>query len=247
MTTPVPGLPFAGPRGLTAATAGLTDGGVAVQMGVITAVTSRGLTVARAGGTIEDVAHLSSYNPAVGDPVALVRYQDAWLVTGRPVGPGTTLDTATPGSAAGTTLLDGMALAGAGVSIATSTGAVVVVPKYGVTFYHPPNHWVLLLIGVSWYSSVVNDWLTLSIRNSVTAARVFYTDKIQAGSNSFAQWETIGAMLPPSLGGKGASYYMDLQRVAGSGTSRVDDNLPERRGYMLALDMGDGAVIRTVA
>lgn len=226
-------------------TADKTSGPTDIRTGYVVAVTARGIDVEVAGGLVPGVAHLDSYNPGVGDPVVLVRFQDAWVAMGRPVGPGTATDAATPGSAAGTTLLAGMALSGTGATMASSTGAVVVVPRYGVTFYHPPNHWVMLMVGFTWYSSTVNDWLSVTIANaSFGSVAVGGSDFIQAGNNFFAHFESMAIVIPPSFGAAGSSYFMQLRRENGAGTSRIDD-VAARRGYMLALDMGDGSVIAT--
>lgn len=218
-----------------------------VRTGRVVAVTARGIDVEVAGGLVEGAAHLSSYNPAVGDAVALIRFRDSWLVLDRPVGPGTAADFATPGSGVGTTLLGGMALSGTGATMASSTGALVTIPRYGITIHHPLNHWVMIMAGFHWYSSVTNDWLTISIANaSFGSVVVGGNDFIQAGNNFFAHFSTVCALIPPDpFGGQGSSYFTQLQRVNGAGTSRVDD-IAARRGYMLAFDMGDVSVIGTV-
>lgn len=235
-----------GPAGLTMRTAGKTESPTDLRSGTVAAVTPYGLEVTIASGTVKNASHLSSYNPAVGDPVTLLRFENAWVVLGRPVGPGTASDAATPGLGAGTTLLAGMALSGTGATMASSTGSAVVVPRYGVTFFHPANHWVLLLCGFTRYSSVANDWMSINIRNaSFLSAVVGGGEFVQAGNNFYAHFETIGVMIPPTpYGGSGSSYFVEVKRENGSGTSRIDDP-SNRRGFMLALDMGDGSMVET--
>src|ERR1041384_3661417 len=79
-------------------------------MGTVVAVTSRGIDVSVGTGLVPNIAHLQGYNPAVGDPVGMLRFEDSWVVLGRPVGPGTATDNVTPGSGLGTTLLGGVVL-----------------------------------------------------------------------------------------------------------------------------------------
>lgn len=238
-------LPMAGPRGLTQATADALDGLTEIRSGTVTAVTSRGIDIQVAEGLIRSAAHLDSYNPGVGDPVVCAVYRDSWTVLGRPVGPGTATDYATPGTGVGSTILAGCVLTGSGATLASSTGSQVVVPRYRCTFYHPPNHQVLVLCGVSWYSSVLNDTLWITLWNAVTAAQVNLIDLTQAGTIAFGHFETFGAILAPPAGGGKVDIYMQVQRAGGTGASRVDD-ATGRRGWMVALDLGDSSVMKTV-
>lgn len=244
MTAPF-GLPGAGPRGITSQTADRTEDPTDIRMGTVLAVTSRGVSVDVAGGLVADASHLNSYNPAVGDYVVLVRFRDAWVVQGRVVGPGTPTDLATAGSGVGTTLLTGCALTGSGATLASSTGSLVTVPRYRCTYYHPPGHQVLILGGASWYSSVLNDTMWIMLYDAVTGVQMNLIDLTQAGTIAFGHFETFGAMMPPSMGGRKVDLYMAIQRAGGTGTSRVDD-AAGRRGYMVALDMGDSSVVATV-
>jgi len=240
------GLPGVGPRGLTSQASSATDAPTDLRSGIVVAVTSRGIDVDVASGRIVGAAHLASYNPAVGDPVALVRFQDAWLVLDRPVGPGTALDLATPGSGAGTNLLGGTVLSGTGATLASSTGTAVNVPRYRCTYYHPPGHQVLILCGVSWYSSVTADSLWIMLWDAVSGVQASIMDLNQMSNNFFGHFETFGAMLQPAtFGGRKVDLYMQVQRAGGTGTSRVDD-IAARRGFMIALDMGDGSILATV-
>lgn len=241
MTTP------SGPRGLAQQTAERTGAPTDLRSGTVRAVTARGIDVEVAGRRVLNAAHLNGYNPAVGDPVAMLSFDDAWLVLGRPIGPGTPSDNATPGAAAGTTLLDGAALPGLGSTLASSSGATVVVPKYTCNYFHPPNHWVMVLVGHTWYSTVANDWMKLQVINQTSGAVVGENQLIQAGNNFFANFETWAAMVPPSQGGKVASLYLTLVRESlATGVVRVDDPVT-RRGFMVALDMGDTSVMRSAA
>lgn len=238
-------LPLVGPRKLTFETAARTASPTEMRMGTVASVTARGVTVALAEGIVP-AACLDSYAPAVGDPVLMSNFQDSWTCLGRPVGTGTALDLATPGSAAGTTLLGGTVLSGSGATMATSTGSLVVVPRYRCTYFHPPGHQVLILCGVSWYSTSLNDAMWITLWDAQTGGQVSIMDLIQSGTVSFGRFETFGAMLAPgSAGGRKVDLYMALQRSGGAGTSRVDDVF-DRRGFMVALDMGDSSVIATV-
>ena len=238
-------LPMAGPRGLTQATADALDGLAEVRAGTVSAVTSRGIDVQVAEGLIASAAHLDSYNPAVGDPVVCAVYRDSWTVLGRPVGPGTATDLATVGSGVGLTVLGGKVLSGGGATMASSTGSVVVVPRYGVSYHHPPGHWVLLLCGISWYSSVTNDWMSVALVNTQSGAAVGSVELVQAGSNAFGHFETWSGMVPPAYGGVRRDIHMTLQRISGTGASRIDD-VAARRGYLVAVDLGDQSVVTVV-
>ena len=237
-----PGIRVAGPRRLTAGTSERTNEPTDGRVGLVTAVTTRGLTVDVAGGVIDGVAHLSSYNPGVGDPVLLSRYRDSWTALGRPVGPGTPTDNSSPGTGIGSTLLDGMALSGSGATMASSTGALVPVPRYGVTYFHPAGHWVELRWNYSWFSTVANDVLIMRlVELGGTAVQI---EETQPGGG-VGNYASRAILVPPSLGGARRTWSMTLQRFSGSGTSRVDD-AAARRGSLLAVDAGDQAIIRTV-
>lgn len=228
------------------AVASMTSGPSDLRTGTVVAVTSRGINVAVAGGLVENAAHLSSYNPAVGDPVALLRFQDSWLVLDRPVGPGTATDLATPGSGLGTTLLGGTVLSGSNTTMASTTGGPVTVPRYRCTYFHPPGHQVLILCGFTWYCSVAADTMEVMLFDAVSGQQGGSMVFNQSSNNFFSRFETNGQMFWPQVfGGRKVDVYMQIQRLNGTGTSRIDD-AALRRGYMVALDMGDSSVIATV-
>lgn len=237
-------LPFAGPRKLTTETAARTTAPTEMRMGTVSAVTARGVTVGVAEGFVP-ASCLDSYAPAVGDAVLMSRFQDTWTVLGRPVGTGTATDFATPGIAAGTTMLGGTALTASGVIMASSTGSLVPVPRYRCTYFHPPGHFVLVMIGLSWYCSVAGDTMEVSLWDAAVAVQAGSMVFQQSDNNFFSRFEASGQMLPPSFGGRKVDLYLQVQRLNGTGTSRVDD-AAIRRGYMVALDMGDQSVIATV-
>lgn len=228
--------------GLTRRTAERTADPSDIRTGVVTAVTSRGIDVQVGTGLVTGAAHLQSYNPAVGDTVTMISYSNSWVVLGRSVGPGTATDLATPGTGIGSTILDGMVLSGANVDLATSTGAQVTVPRYGLSFYHPPNHWVLLLLTYNWYSSVGNDVMTTRVKEAGgTSIGVDNTQVVGGIGNT----TTLGVMAAPSLGGAARTWSLSVQRVSGSGTVRIYDP-GGRFGSWIAYDLGDQAIIRTV-
>lgn len=237
MTTPI--------RGLTQGTANRTAAPSDLRTGVVTAVAAGGLTVEAAGGTIEGAAHVASYNPAVGDPVAMIQFEDTWLVLGRPIGPGTATDYATAGPVVGASVLKGCVLNGTGGTIATSTGAVVVVPRYSVTYHHPADHWVMLTLAINWYCNTTNDWMRISVKNGATGVAVGAFELVQSGNNFFGNRATQSFMVPPDQGGAGRSYYVDIQRVNGTGTVRIDDPI-DRLGFLMAYDLGGLSLISKV-
>jgi hypothetical protein len=239
MTTPL------SPRSLSGQTAAAIGSPSDLRSGTVAAVTSRGIDVTVAGGLVQNAAHLSSYNPAVGDPVALMRFQDSWLVLDRPVGPGTPVDLARPGTGVGATILGGTALSGTNTIMATSTGALVPVPRYRCTYHHPLGHHVMIMIGLTWYASVAGDTLEVSVWDAVSALQVGSMVFQQSDNNFFSRFEASAQLIQPTYGGKRVDLYLQVQRLNGTGTSRVDD-AAIRRGYMIAVDMADTSVIATV-
>jgi hypothetical protein len=237
-------LPFAGPRKLTTETAARTAAPTEMRTGTVVEVTARGVTVAVAEGLVP-ASCLDSYAPAVGDPVLMSSYQGSWTVLGRPVGTRTATDFATPGIAAGTTMLGGTVLTATGTIMASSTGSLVVVPRYRCTYFHPPGHFVLILIGLTWYCSVAGDTMEVGVWDAASALQAGSMVFQQSDNASFSRFEASGQMVPPSFGGRKVDLYLQVQRIGGTGTSRVDD-AGNRRGYMIALDMGDQSVIATV-
>lgn len=233
------------PLQLTSKTAERTGTPSDIRTGTVAAVTSRGIDVTVGSGRVEGAAHLTSYNPAVGDTVTMIYYANSWVVLGRAVGPGTGTDNVTPGTGIGMTLLDGCVLSLTNTDMATSTGAEVTVPRYGVTFYHPTGHWVMIMMTYSWYSSVASDVLTVRLKESISGNTVASIDHIQAGVGNIGQFSTFALMMPPTLGGAKRSYFLTVQRFSGTGTVRIFDP-NTRRGSMLAYDAGDQAIIRTV-
>lgn len=231
-----------GPTGLTRQTADKTDSPSDLRTGTVTAVTARGIMVAVAGGEI-NAAHLDSYAPAVGDSVALMKTQDSWLAMGRIVGSGTPTDYTVPGSAAGLSLLDGMRTLGTS-TLASSTGSSVTVPKYSLTFYHPPNHQVLIVAFFGWLGTVANDWLIVDLVETTTSTGITEWTE-QNPSSSFGRDATITGVAKESLGGAKRTIAMTMARLSGSGTMSVTQN-DSRPGYMIALDAGDQAVFRVV-
>lgn len=232
-----------GPLGLTRETARRTDAPSDIATGTVSAVSSRGIDVQRGSGLISGAAHLQSYTPAVGDTVTMIRYQDSWVALGRSVGPGTATDNASPGTGLGFTMLDGMVLTQAGGAMATSTGSLVTVPRYGLTFFHPPGHWVLLLVSYTWFCTVGNDILQVSVYESLSGTTFWRAEHVQVTGAS--RFETYAVMAPPTFGGQQRSYGLKIQRVSGSGTNQIEDHT-NRRGGFFAYDLGDQTIIRTV-
>lgn len=235
---------MSGPLGLTTATAAATGSPSDLRQGVVTAVTSRGIDVQVGNGLATDLAHLTSYNPAVGDTVVMMLFSNVWFVLGRPVGPGTPTDNATPGTGLGMTLLDGCVTSGTNADMATSTGAEVAVPRYSISFYHPANHWAMILMTYSWYSNVANDVLTVRVKEALAGTQASM-DHIQPGVGNIGQFSTFALLTPPTLGGAKRTYTLSVQRFSGTGTVRVFDP-NTRRGSMFAYDTGDAGTIRTV-
>lgn len=209
------------------------------RTGVVTAVTARGITVAVASGTAT-AAHLDSYAPAVGDSVALVKTQDSWLCLGRVVGSGTATDFRSPGSGIGPSILAAMHTT-ANSTLASSTGAAVVVPKYALTFYHPPGHSVLILAYFNWISSVNADWIVCDLTETTSGSAVgeFVQPQVTA---SFGRSDLMTGLMTETLGGAKRTVTLTLNRLTGTGTTSINQNV-NRPGYMIALDLGDKSVV----
>ena len=231
------------PLGLTQATAGRTDAPSDIRTGKVVAVTTRGVDVQVADGLIKSAGHLTSYNPAVGDTVTMIAFADTWAVLGRLLGPGTANDGGSPGTAIGAQVLDGAMLTQSGSTLASSTGSVAVVPRYGLSVFHPAGHWLEIKATYSWASTVSGDVLQIQLYEGVSGTQIAAHEHVQVGSASV--FTTVSFVVPPNYGGTQRTFGLRVQRISGSGVCRVDDN-STRRGSLLAYDLGDQSIIRTV-
>lgn len=227
-----------GPSGLVAA---LPDPAASsdIRTGIVTAVTARGITVAVGSGTVT-AAHLDSYAPAVGDTVALGKTQDSWLCMGRVVGSGTAVDYRSPGSGVGPSVLAAMHTSGTS-TLVSSTGSALPVPKYTLTYYHPPGHSVLILAFFGWISTANADWIIVDFTETISGTAVGEWDE-PAVSSSFGRTATVSALVRETLGGAKRTVSMTMNRLTGTGTTSITQN-DSRPGYMIALDLGDQSVI----
>lgn len=233
--------PLRGPSPLVSETVDKTASPSDLRMGIVSEVTTRGITVACSSGAVQ-AAHLGSYAPAVGDSVALMKTQDSWLALGRVVGSGTATDNLSGGSSAGVTVLAAMHTEDT-ATLASSTGSTVAVPRYSLTFYHPANHAVLILAGFVWLSTVSADWIIADLKENVSGSAVGeFVQPIV--SNSFGRFDTMSGLARPSLGGTTRTYSMTMARLAGTGTTTIQTS-SSRCGYMIALDLGDASLIPT--
>jgi hypothetical protein len=209
-----------------------------IRTGVVTSVSARGISVAISAGTV-NASHLDSYAPAVGDTVAVVKTQDSWLAMGRVVGSGTPVDFTAPGSAAGLSILAAMRTEG--TSALVSTIASVAVPKYTLSYYHPPGHNVLILAFFTWISNNSTDWVIADLTETTTGAAVgeFVQPQVNA---SFGRADLMTGIVKDTLGGAKRIVSMTFGRLTGAGTSSLNQN-DARPGYMIALDLGDKSVI----
>lgn len=226
-----------GPAPLTEGLSAAVDAPTDQRLGTVTAVTARGITVNVAGGEVP-AAHLDSYVPAVGETVALVRFQGSWLVVGRPVGFGTSSDSMSPGPGVGITLLAAQECTTG--SQAFSTGAEVAMPSYSLTFYHPTGQHVLIVAVYGWFSTVSADWVNVALREQFSG--VSYASQLEPiTSNVFGRTASFVRRVPSSLGGTKRTYYMTVQRFSGTGTSQA--GILSNSGCMLAYGIGDRSII----
>jgi len=106
------------------------------RTGVVSAIDSGVLTVEVAGGATERVGYLASYEPAVGDVVALIQQRSTWLCIGRLVASDGGDGGALPG-----VLLGGVLFSTPGTTTLT-TGAEAAVTGYVFTVTLPADRLV---------------------------------------------------------------------------------------------------------
>lgn len=222
-----------GPAGNTTEVAGKTDAQSDLRMGVVTAVTTRGITV-NVGAQSVDAAHLDSYAPALGDPVALMKTQDSWLAIGRVVGPGNAADLSGVGPAIGPSLLGGGIIT---TTRTTSTAAGPVnVSGWDIDFWLPPNHAALVVAGFPYFGSIAGSVGQLTLVNVGTGQIAQLRRSAITGNN--AQMETLTGVVMPSALGRAINIIAQLQFISGTGTSNVN-GFTVNPGYMFAMDLGD--------
>lgn len=221
-----------GPSNMAAEVAGKTDAQSDLRMGVVTAVTTRGITVA-VGAQSVDASHLDSYAPAIGDPVALMKVQDSWLAMGRVVGPGNASDLTGVGPAIGPSYLGGGIIT---TSKTTSTSAGPVnVNGWNINFWLPPNHSALVIAGLPFFSTVAASvgQLTLLANGSQ------FSQLLRAGvAGNIIQMETLTGVVMPASTGRSINVVAQLKFISGTGSVNVN-GAASVVGYMVVLDLGD--------
>jgi hypothetical protein len=230
-----------GPTKDTTQTAAKTDAQSDLRMGVVTAVTTRGITVAVGAQSI-NAAHLSRYAPAIGDAVALLAVQDTWLALDRVVGPGTPTDLTEPGSGVGPGFLGATSLTGISGSTLVSTAAGPVdVPKYAQSYYHPQNHAVMVVCGVVWTASATTASATYLIQETTASITPGFFRHVAGVTTDLCHM--IYGVVPAAQGGTQRS--VKLQVSATGGTITVKDGIAAGRGFMYLLDLGDQSFVVT--
>jgi hypothetical protein len=241
VTAPFP--PAALSRSLAEQTAQRTDAPTDLRMGTVTAVTAFGIEVDVGGGTVT-ASHLDSYAPSVGHTVVLQRLLDAWVCLGRPIGSGTDQGGGSPGSGMGATVLGGATLGGSG-TIASSTGAEVACPGMSMSFFHPIGHTVLLVAGFWWASSNSADWIITRWRvNHPSGGGILLGEWSEPVVNSgFGRYGVHMAVAPPTYGGPNRTYYLNMLRITGSGTTSISRN-SGATSFVTAIDLGDSSLVK---
>lgn len=221
-----------GPSKDTQGTAQKTDAQSDLRMGVVTTVTTRGITVAVGAQTVT-AAHLDSYAPAVGDPVALMAVQDSWLAMGRVVGPGNVSDLTGPGPSIGPSLIGGGMVTS---TLATSTAAGPVnINGYDISFWLPPNHSALVLAGMPWFGSLAASVVQLTLTVSGTTITQVRRATV---SGNIAAMETLSGVVMPAASGRSIRVIGQVQLISGGGTANVS-GFSIMPGFMVVLDLGD--------
>jgi hypothetical protein len=229
-----------GPTKSTTEVASKTDAQSDLRMGTVTAVTTRGITV-DVGAQSVDAAHLDSYAPAIGDPVALMKVQDSWLAIGRVVGPGNASDLSGVGPAIGPSLLGGGIVT---TTRTTSTAAGPVnISGWDIDFWLPPNHAALIVAGLPYFGSVAGSLAQMTLL-AVGIGQIAQLRRTAITGN-IAQMETLTGVVMPAALGRAINVVAQLQFISGTGTSNVNgfSTVP---GYMFAMDLGDTSFTATV-
>jgi hypothetical protein len=229
-------------RSLAEQTAQRTEAPTDLRMGTVTAVTAYGIEVNVGGGAVT-ASHLDSYAPSVGHTVVLQRVLDAWVCLGRPVGSGTDQLGGMAGSGMGATVLGGATFSG-GATLASSTGAEVAIPGMSMSFFHPTGHAVLLMAGFWWQSSNAADWIITRWRvNHPSGAGILVGEWSEpVVSTSFGRWGQHWVVVPPTFAGPNRTYYLNMLRITGAGTTTVTRTFT----YCAAIDLGDSSLIKAV-
>lgn len=222
-----------GPAGSTTEVAGKTDAQSDLRMGVVTAVTTRGITV-NVGAQSVDAAHLDSYAPALGDPVALMKTQDSWLAIGRVVGPGNASDLSGVGPAIGPSLLGGGIVTTTRTT--TTTGGPVNISGWDIDFWLPPNHSALVIAGLPYFGSIAGSVGQMML-NAVGVGQIAQMRR-SAITGNIAQMETLTGVVMPTSDGRAINVVAQLQFISGTGSSNVN-GFSVNPGYMVAMDLGD--------
>jgi len=222
-----------GPAGSTTEVAGKTDASSDLRMGVVTAVTTRGITV-QVGAQTHDAAHLDSYAPAVGDPVALMKFEDSWLALGRTVGPGNASDLSGVGPAIGPSFLGGGIVT---TTRTTSTSAGPVnISGWDIDFWLPAGHHALVIAGLPYFGSVAGSVAQMML-NAVGIGQISQMRRTSITGN-IASMETITGVVVASDVGRAINVIAQLQFISGSGTVNVN-GFSVVPGFMIAMDLGD--------
>jgi hypothetical protein len=229
-----------GPASSTTEVASKTDAQSDLRMGVVTAVTTRGITVDVGAQTV-DASHLDSYAPAIGDPVALMKVQDSWLAMGRVVGPGNAADLSGVGPAIGPSLLGGGIVTTTRAT--TTTGGPVNISGWDIDFWLPPNHVALVVAGFPYFGSVAGSLAQFTL----VAVGISQLSQLRrtAITGNIAQMETMTGVVMPASSGRAINVVATLQFISGTGSSNVN-GFSVNPGYMFAMDLGDTSFMATV-
>jgi hypothetical protein len=226
-----------GPGRDTQETASKTDAPSDLRMGVVTAVTARGITV-QVGSQSHTAAHLDSYAPAIGDAVALMAVQDSWLAMGRVVGPGNPTDGSAAASAVGPSLLTGGNTTSLGsVTLASTSGGAVNVPRYDRTYFHPENHAVLAIAGFTWLGSTAATVFSFLITETTGGASHGLFRRLTG--TTFEQYDVCYGVLPATLGGQNRRVVGQVSVTGGGGSATVKTGNGIGRGFFILMDLGD--------
>ena len=196
------------------------------RTGVVSAVGTDGsLTVTVSGGASERVGYLASYEPVVGDVVALVQQRSTWLCIGR-----LTLDGA-PGGVPGTAL--GGVLFVTGATTTFNDGVEHLITGYQFTTFLPAGH----LIQVRATFLVDNntndlDLPFMRIRETNISGTVVYGAYSMLINGHIASVQSAETWFRPAADAT-KTYVLTGQRVFGAATYNI-----ARFGTFAAFDYG---------
>lgn len=233
MTSPnTPALPGS-PQLLASRTAEAIGRAPDRRTGVVASIDGGVLTVSVGGGATERVGYLASYEPVVGDVVALVQQRSTWLCIGRMVAFDDVPVVA--GAAFGGVLF------ATGASTVINSGTEAIVTGYTFTADLPAGHLVRIHALYTVVSSTSDsDFPFMRIRETDLAGAVVYGAYSPVNQNAAPTVQRIDLWMRPTAAAT-KTYVMTAQRLFGAATFTIS-----RFGLFAAFDHGRSPNVTTL-